>query len=178
MDMIPNKNSTTILHGNQNLTDGLWDMELKLPSHFANLLTINNAQKLNVVFSKSTSLTELIKFYQGCCFSPSKATLLRAAQNGNFITWPVSSPHNIIKYYKMTMAMAKGHLNQERKNLQSTKQLFPSNEEAFLIENDHFPCVQLHERVPKYEYMAILLPFTTKGTGYTDLTDRFPYKSA
>ena len=26
--------------------------------------------------------------------------------------------------------------------------------------------------------MAILLPFTSKGTGYTDLTGRFPYKSA
>ena len=125
------KNGATILHGNRNLTDGLWDVELKPPSHFANSLTINNVQKLNVIIAKSTSLSELIQFYQSCCFSPSKATLLQAAQNGNFITWPGLSPHNIITHYKMTMTTAKGHLNQEQKNLQSTKQLYLSNGETF-----------------------------------------------
>ena len=118
--MAGTKNGTTILHGNQNLTDRLWDVELNPTTNLVNLVTIHTLPRLHVIISKSTSLTELIQFYQVCFFYPSKSTLMRAAQHGNFITWLGLNPHNIAKHFTMTMATAKGHLNQEQKNLQST----------------------------------------------------------
>ena len=52
------------------------------------------------------------------------------------------------------------------------------DEEAFMVENDYFPHVQIHEQVPTHKCMAILIPFTFKDTGYTYLTGRFTYKYA
>ena len=70
---------------------------------------------------------------------------MRAAQHGNFITWPGLTPHNIAKHFTMTMATAKGHLNHEQKiyNLQSTKQIPTPGEEAFMIKNVYFPLLSI-----------------------------------
>ena len=83
-------------------------------------------------------------------------------------------------FFQPTLFAAKGHLNQERKNLQSTKIIQPSpltNKEEIDMLNDHFPINEnLHS--PTNECMAIIMPFTSKDTGYADLTGRFPFVSS
>ena len=49
-----------------------------------------------------------------------KSTLLNAIANKNFIIWPGLST-KLIRKMVLPTATAKGHLDQERKNLQSTK---------------------------------------------------------
>ena len=121
-----------------------------------------------------------MEYFQGCCFSPTKATFLQAVRNGNFITWPGLSSKTVEKFYKPTVFTAKGHMNQERQNLQSTKPVPvvpPSPEEEFLIHNDFFPNDEKLQQ-PTHHAMALILPFESRMTGYVDLTGRFPYPSS
>ncbi len=50
-----------------------------------------------------------------------KLTWLKAIKAGNYVGWPLLTERNIQKYYPKTIKTAKGHLNQTRKNVWSTK---------------------------------------------------------
>ena len=163
------KHGNLILEGTRNKQDGLWDINLKQSIH-----------KANIVIQKHTKTSELIEFYQGCLFSPTKSTLLHAAKQGNFIAWRGLTPQNIQKYYKPTIFTAKGHLNQERKNLQSTKLISPtplSPADEFLNHEDFFPTLETRMS-PTTDVLCSIQPFQAKDTGYSDLTGRFPYPSS
>ena len=77
------------------------------------------------------------------------------------MTWPSLTPEALNKYYTRAVYTAKGHLDQERKNLQSTKSItvIPlSPEEEILQEKDFFPD---HENLdqPTHNCMAIIQTF-------------------
>jgi hypothetical protein len=55
------------------------------------------------------------------CGYPVKSTWLKAIKVGNYIGWPTLTERNVQKYYPETTKTAKGHLNQTRKNVWSTK---------------------------------------------------------
>jgi hypothetical protein len=55
------------------------------------------------------------------CGYPVKLTWLKAIKVGNYMGWPMLTESNIQKYYPETIKTAKGHLNQTRKNVRSTK---------------------------------------------------------
>jgi hypothetical protein len=50
-----------------------------------------------------------------------KLTWLKAIKAGNYVEWPMLTERNVQKYYPKTTKTAKGHLNQTRKNVRSTK---------------------------------------------------------
>ncbi len=50
-----------------------------------------------------------------------KSTWLKAIKAGNYVGWPILTERNVQKYYPKTTKTAKGHLNQTRKNVWSTK---------------------------------------------------------
>ena len=50
-----------------------------------------------------------------------KSTWLKAIKAGNFMGWPVINERTVSKYYPETTETPKGHMNQTRKNVQSTK---------------------------------------------------------
>jgi hypothetical protein len=50
-----------------------------------------------------------------------KLTWLKAIKARNFVGWPMLTERNVQKYYPKTIKTAKGHLNQTRKNVLSTK---------------------------------------------------------
>ncbi len=50
-----------------------------------------------------------------------KSTWLKAIKAGNYVGWPMLNERNVQKYYPETTETAKGHLNQTRKNVRSTK---------------------------------------------------------
>ncbi len=52
---------------------------------------------------------------------PVKSTWLKAINAGNYVDWPMLTERNVQKYYSKTIKTTKGHLNQTRKNVQSTK---------------------------------------------------------
>jgi hypothetical protein len=55
------------------------------------------------------------------CGYPVKSTWLKAIKAGNYVGWLMLTEHNVQKYYPETSKTAKGHLNQTRKNMRSTK---------------------------------------------------------
>ena len=55
------------------------------------------------------------------CGYPVKTTWVKAVKAGSFVDWPLLTVKNINKYYPKTDEMPKGHMNQQRKNVRSTK---------------------------------------------------------
>ncbi len=55
------------------------------------------------------------------CGYPVKSTWLKAIKAGNYVGWPMLTERNVQKYCPETIETAKGHLNQTRKIVQTTK---------------------------------------------------------
>ena len=55
------------------------------------------------------------------CGYPVKSTRIKAIKAGNFTGWTMLNKCNVSKYYPETTETPKGHLNQTRKNVRSTK---------------------------------------------------------
>ena len=182
-DVTAHKNGTVVLQGYRNYNDKLWDIPFNkqgqhiLPPSLPPPTTFHQ-QFANVIIPKDLSTAQLIEFYQACLFSPAKSTLLKAVKNGNFITWPSLSVENVNKYYKQTIYCAKGHLNQERQNTQSTKlfqQKQPSLYDTQILLEDHFPTMETGHKTRNV--LCNLQPFQARETGYSDLSGRFPFAS-
>ena len=75
------------------------------------------------IITKDRKNTELIQYLHGFCFSPTPRTFLKAIKNGNFLTWPGLNNQQLLNPIPPSIATALGHLDQERKNLQSTKSI-------------------------------------------------------
>jgi hypothetical protein len=67
------------------------------------------------------STKQAIKCMHAICGYPVKSTWLKAIKAGNYVGWPMLTERNVQKYYPKTTKTAKGHLNQTRKNVRSTK---------------------------------------------------------
>ena len=115
------KNKKLILSGPRNKTDGLWDVKFNKKSSLPSPTTSYTTHDLNVVIAKNKTMHDLANFLHACAGSPTLGTFQKAIDNGNFITWPNINNINLKKYKPNEIATAKGHLDQERKNLQSTK---------------------------------------------------------
>lgn len=57
------------------------------------------------------------------CFSPAKSSFVKAINNNHTTTWPGLKASFVNKYLAASLLSQRGHLNQERQNLQSTKPL-------------------------------------------------------
>ena len=67
------------------------------------------------------STEQAIRWMYAVCGFPVKSTWLKAVKAGNYIGWPMVTTKNVTKYYPDTIETPKGHLNQTRKNVRSTK---------------------------------------------------------
>ena len=67
------------------------------------------------------STEQAVKWMHVVCGYPVKLTWIKAIKAGNFMGWPMLAETNIKKYYPETSETSKGHLNQTRKNVRSTK---------------------------------------------------------
>ena len=112
------KNDRVILKGKRNPNDHLWDIELPI-------VEMKHATKhyINAIIRKDTTKKDLADCLYQCCFSSPLSTFKVAIDNGNFLTWPGIDDATIKKCLSETMNTAKGHLDQEMKNLQSTKNI-------------------------------------------------------
>jgi hypothetical protein len=77
-------------------------------------------QQANRVYNLP-STKQAIKWMHAICGYPVKSTWLKAIKAGDYLGWPMLTECNIQKYYPKTIETAKGHLNQTRKNVWSTK---------------------------------------------------------
>jgi hypothetical protein len=90
-------------------TNFLWRVDLPLPS---------TPQALSLM---QGTPAQLVAFTHAALFSPAPSTLLHALQRNFLPTLPGISPKLLSKYPPNSLATAKGHLDQTRKNVRSTQ---------------------------------------------------------
>ena len=153
------KQGNLIFTGTCNWTDGLWDVVL--PQY---------QQSINVIIRRDKTKYELAEYLHKCAFSPSLSTFQKAISKGHFITWPGINDINFNKFITNTLPTAKGHLDQERANLQSTK---PQRD---VDSEDYFPDDGIAKKT--YENATLIYAMNKKLTTYSDQTGRFPHRSS
>ncbi len=128
------------------------------------------SKKARVALQQANSVYDLpsteqaIKWLHAVCGYPVKSTWLKAVKAGNFVGWPLLTESNVKKYYPETVETPKGHLNQSRKNVRSTK--------TKPFEELHTN--QLRGQKRKDIYTKV---YDVRETIFTDQTGQFPTRS-
>jgi len=112
------------------------------------------------------STEQAIKWMHAVCGYPVKSTWLKAIKAGNYVGWPMINERNIQKYYPETIETAKGHLNQMRKNVRSTK--------AKTAPLETCDTSQLHGKKVQDVYTET---YRVRETMFSDQTGQFPTRS-
>ena len=119
-----------------------------------------------------TSEKQLILFYHATCFSPTKSTWIDAIRKGFFKGWPGLTAALVSKHLQIEIATEKGHLDQRRQNLRSTK---TRKMQSLENSNEFLPIQEpLNERTHEV-FMAV---HEVSGKIYSDQTGRFPHTSS
>jgi hypothetical protein len=103
-----------------------------------------------------------IKWMHAVCGYPVKSTWLKAIAAGNFIGWLILNVQNVKKYYPETTETPKGHMNQTRKNVRSTKVFETSNTTP--LKGKKFRDIGKHV-------------YNVRETIFSDQTGKFPKRS-
>ena len=121
------------------------------------------------VYNDAT-IRDIIHFHHRTLFSPTKSTFLKALANNHFVGWPALSAQAVRQHLTLQTATLMGHMDQQRKNIRSTKTIPPTPEEQTA---DLSPP---QEQRSKDCYLTIRDVPT--GQIYTDQTGPFPTVSS
>ena len=161
------KDGQEIIEGKRDEETRLWRIRLE---EEAPVPENNDGIKhhINAMIPDGT-VQDAVNFMHRALFSPTTSTLIKAIDNGNLATWPMLTSDNIKKHLSKSEATTLGHLDQTRKNIQSTKSEKQDKDDDKPIEQE-----------PKTEhvYAAIINPQETTGKIYTDQTGQFPTVSS
>jgi hypothetical protein len=119
---------------------------------------------------------DIVAFFHAAMFSPTQDTLYKALQKGYITNIPGFTAELYKKHLPFSAASIKGHQNQKRKNIQSTKVPGTPSEEDDIL----FP-LQLTDNeinTPHFCYTTIFDAKETTGKIYTNQTGPFPYQSS
>jgi hypothetical protein len=108
----------TILTGTHNHSNGMWQIALPVtsPTHVSNHI----GKQLTA---------EMVAFAHATLFSPSLSTLEKALTKGYLTNLPGLDAQALRKYPPASVPMAKGHLDQSRKNQRSTTRIKPDTDD-------------------------------------------------
>jgi hypothetical protein len=112
------------------------------------------------------STKQAIKWMHAICGYPVKLTWLKAMKAGNYVGWLMLMECNVQKYYPKASKIAKGHLNQTRKNMCSTK------EKPAPLETCN--TLQLHGKKVRDVYTEM---YKVHKTMFSNQTGQFPMRS-
>ena len=183
------KDNELVLQGYRNWNDKLWDIRLpkgnkkeqdpkqKAPDG------INN--KMCVILRKDQSKLTLAQYHHHTLFAPSETTLRKAIRNNYLITWPGLDQDLVTKGLPISVATAKGHIKQQRQNLQSTKTLLQQAISTSMSiptvkteeENEDFFPVPDSPNVKTHDLIFAMVDARKLDTASIDLTGKFPYIS-
>jgi hypothetical protein len=100
-------NNRIVLEGTR-IPPGLWSIDILAP------------QQANATYSAPLKAAAL-QHIHASFFSPATQTWIKAVKNQHFNTWPPFTPQEIAKLLPKSIATTLGHLDQQRKNVRSTK---------------------------------------------------------
>ena len=110
------------------------------------------------------STEQAVKWMQAVCGYPVKLTWLKEIKAGNFVGWPIITERNVNKYYPDTNETPKGHMNQTKMNIRSTKQ-------ATL---ESFTSKVMQGKKVRDVYVKV---YDARETTFSDQTGQFPTRS-
>jgi hypothetical protein len=171
------KQGHTFSIGTRNPINGLWTVDLSNNTKSLarnpptaiplRLPLVNSAQNMK-------TLPDLVHYFHRACFSPVIKTWTQAIDAGFFTTWPGLTSALVRKHLPKSVATAKGHLRQDRKNVRSTKKATnqPVTKSPPMTTSDLFtePNVRTHCAFTKVVSMT--------GKVFSDQTGRFPQTSS
>jgi hypothetical protein len=108
-------------------------------------------------------------------FSPATQTWIKAIDNSHFCNWPICTAKEVQAHLPKSIATAMGHLDQQRKNLRSTKpQKRPNQAENAKAVDDTNPA---QESVSQDGFVNVIELTDPQEKSYLDLTGRFQVHS-
>ena len=161
------KDGEVVIHGFRHPVTKLYIVKMKEDKNppILDISTMTNLKAITEFGNNAyeiDSKKQLVMYYHKCCFSPVLSTWIKAIKNGNFCTWPGLTAKLVTKYLGKSMATQKGHLQQQHKNVRSTK---PKEVEPEAEGETH-------------ECYFIIEPLATKGKTFSDQTGKFPVTSS
>ena len=144
------------IHGERNADTKLW----KIP-----LPPIKLGQSNAAIGMPTTA--DRIAFTHAALFLPALSTLEQALKRGFLTNFPGLTPALLQKYPPQSIAMIKGHMDQARKNQQSTRTTTPT-----LIEEDEDIFVPTTS-IEQHTHLCYATLMQPTGQIYTDQTGRF-----
>ena len=126
----------------------------------------------NGIIRQKQTKQYLAEYLSAACFSPPKSTLLCAIKNNHFTSWPGMTSELISKHLPKSISTEKGHLDQERRNLQSTKNTTSMNEE------DMNPKQEINNIRTNDIMCSIFDTEELNSKSYSDQTGKFPITSS
>jgi hypothetical protein len=163
------------MNGYRDAATRLWQLKTHNPTPTTPLPPTKNqpthtTHTVNVLVPEGT-IADMISFLHKAMFSPTTATFLQAVKNGHLATWPGMSPENITNHLPKSIATALGPLDQQHKNVCSTKpKTTPTATPT--PESDSQPTSENPNERTHQVFSAIIDADT--GKIYTDQTGKFP----
>ena len=185
------KNGQVVLTGTRNPQDGLWDVSLttfnsnSTKSNTTNTSPKTPIERANIIIRKNQTTKELATYLHATCGSPAISTLLNAIKEGILQSWPGIE---LIKESDInpSIATTKGHLDQERKNLQSTRTLQPTQAQSTTASPSSPTPPAMKPPAPEelpigprnqsHKCFSLIQTFAKKA--YSDLAGRYPHISS
>jgi hypothetical protein len=109
-----------ILTGTRDPSNNLWKISL----HEQNVPPKDTTHEAAAAIGSPTT-ADMVAFAHATLFSPALSTLEKALNKGYLTNFPGLTPTNLKRYPPQSLPMSKGHMDQGRKNQQSTKQQQP-----------------------------------------------------
>jgi hypothetical protein len=159
------RNDEVILAGPRDPHTGMWHLPLNPKQSAATTNKANSTPMANSAYH-TTNKQEHVQFLHGAAGYPVPSTWIKGITANNYTTWPGLESKLVTKHLPKSEATVKGHLNQQRKNLRSTK-VTESKESS-----DEPTPNQEPTEPTEHVYAAIIQE--PSGRIDTDLTGRFP----
>ena len=115
------KDNAVILQGKRDPSTKLWMVDLNCSPTMSPLPGPNVIQyAANAAIAQET-VPERVAFLHWCAGSPQLSTWCKAIDAGFYRSWPGLTSKLVRKHMPQSTPMIKGHLDQQRKNIRSTK---------------------------------------------------------
>ena len=158
-----------VLHGSRSLVDKIWLIDVSGPPPVATIRPTTSLLSASVITEARGTQAQIVAYYHATMGSPSISTL-EDALNRQFVQLPGLTLEMLRKYPPSSVATAKGHMDQFRQGMRSTKSTPSVGED---ISDTHPPVVP---RTSNVEIVYTKL-FSPDDFRHTDLTGRFPIQA-
>ena len=112
----------------------------------------------------------MAQYLSGSCMNPTPSTLLHAIRRNHFQSWPGMTTKLISKHLPKCIATGKGYLDQDQKNIRSTK-LPPS------LHGDYTDLNQEPNNSKSHDIIYTIIEASSLQKSFSDQTGNFLVKS-